>query len=346
MTDAAPLLTIAIPTCNRAQSLIALLNSIVQDLAPEAAAKLEILVSDNGSTDDTAARAAPYSAAHGLVYRRNPHNLGYDGNIASLIPAARGEFVWIMGDDDRVAPGALSRLLQLLSDDPADLLLLPGRRDEEPDTANHASARGITTPVRAELNQFLNSFGLMGTLGGVGHSVFRRRLLTGLDVYPAMGTKFCHVFLFAQSFARREAVFRPETYFVTPKYDEATWAEYCRRWESEGLMLEGWYNCLRALLHAFDAGGLPLPRDKSFFRMMFNQDWPLHYHVYGTVWDRIYRREDIDWEGLQRFDRMLDDSHYTIVLNGLQKAEAAQKRVLEITHQLVRTRQGIYSIAR
>jgi hypothetical protein len=45
-------------------------------------------------------------------------NLGWSGNRNSLVQAARGEFVILLGDDDRLKPGALDRLRSVLPHHP------------------------------------------------------------------------------------------------------------------------------------------------------------------------------------------------------------------------------------
>lgn len=119
----APLLTIAIPTYNRSRYLIRLLDSLMPQLAK--ASDVELLISDNASPDQTAAILEKYSR-EGLISRniRNRTNLGADGNIAQCFAEAAGQYVWIIGDDDVLLPGALSVILNLLHQQEYDLVYL------------------------------------------------------------------------------------------------------------------------------------------------------------------------------------------------------------------------------
>ena len=45
-----------------------------------------------------------------MRYTENVTNLGYDGNLRSLIRLARGDFCFFMGNDDLLCPGALGHV--------------------------------------------------------------------------------------------------------------------------------------------------------------------------------------------------------------------------------------------
>ena len=129
-TRARPLLTIAIPTFNRAAQLRALL----QVLEPQIAAhpEVEVFVSDNASTDGTPGvveAAVRHFAAGGATLRTHRHafNVGSDANFAFCFAQAEGHFFWMCGDDDLIVPDAVSEVLALLatpSGQPAELDLI------------------------------------------------------------------------------------------------------------------------------------------------------------------------------------------------------------------------------
>ena len=125
-----PLLTIAIPTFNRAAQLETLLDV----LAPQVAGhpQIEVFISDNASDDRTpevVARAAERFAAAGARLRTHRHaaNLGADANFAFCFAQATGHFFWLCGDDDLIVPDAVGEILSLLetpSGQPAELDLI------------------------------------------------------------------------------------------------------------------------------------------------------------------------------------------------------------------------------
>ena len=122
MTDPAtpgsstPVLSICVPTYNRAGCLPALLDSIVEDIArlpaPWTVDTIEVVVSDNASTDNTAEVISAYrTQLPHLVYVRHAENMGADRNFLAAVEAASGRWCWLMGSDDKVEAQALARVL-------------------------------------------------------------------------------------------------------------------------------------------------------------------------------------------------------------------------------------------
>ena len=65
-------------------------------------------------------------ATRGLTYRylRNAENIGADANFLQCLEQACGKYVWVLGDDDLLAPQAISQILSLLERDDYDLVYL------------------------------------------------------------------------------------------------------------------------------------------------------------------------------------------------------------------------------
>ena len=107
---AKPLLTLAIPTYNRAGCLKELLAILTDQLRDEP--RVELIVSDNASRDETPSVIQDF-VARGLRVRyiRNPENIGADANFLQCFEQARGKYVWIFSDDDLIVPGGLAKLL-------------------------------------------------------------------------------------------------------------------------------------------------------------------------------------------------------------------------------------------
>jgi len=112
MTDVpTPILTIAIPTCNRASYLTRLLADIAAISLPS---DCEILILDNASTDQTATLLESQKDIPGLRVVRNKHNVGIEGNIINAMLMASGQFVWLLSDHMRLdAVGVTNLFTQL-----------------------------------------------------------------------------------------------------------------------------------------------------------------------------------------------------------------------------------------
>lgn len=118
-----PLLTIAIPTYNRARYLRESLDTLLKQLSADS--RLEFFISDNASSDDTGLVVEEFRL-RGLpvIYYRNEINTGSDGNILRCFERAAGKYVWIVGDDDIILPGAIDRILELIATREFDLVYL------------------------------------------------------------------------------------------------------------------------------------------------------------------------------------------------------------------------------
>lgn len=112
----APILSIAIPTYNRSAFLNRCLESIVMQ-AIGLSTSIELIVSDNASTDDTSTVVEKYQKKFPVKYFVNTVNKGSDFNIATCFAKAQGKYVWIFGDDDFLLPGYLENILLLLRQD-------------------------------------------------------------------------------------------------------------------------------------------------------------------------------------------------------------------------------------
>ncbi|MFB5269396.1 glycosyltransferase [Paenibacillus enshidis] len=106
-----PFLSICIPTYNRSANLEACLQSIVSQLH-SCYVPVEVLISDNASTDNTAEVAAKFSALYPYItYYRNDENIGADRNIFKIMNMAKGTFIKLQGDDDFFVEGTLMPLI-------------------------------------------------------------------------------------------------------------------------------------------------------------------------------------------------------------------------------------------
>ena len=98
-----PILSICIPTYNRSTQLRECLDSVLSS-AKEYESKIEIVISDNASTDNTQAVVNEYMKMHSIIrYHRNDRNLGGESNFYIAAEKASGKYIWILGDDDKVA---------------------------------------------------------------------------------------------------------------------------------------------------------------------------------------------------------------------------------------------------
>lgn len=107
-----PLLSICIPTWNRSKILSTSLKSFQEQLASMDLSEIEIFVSDNASDDDTPQVVQSFiNQGLPITYNRNAENVGAAGNFIKCMQWASGKYIWLLGDDDLLKPGAIAFIL-------------------------------------------------------------------------------------------------------------------------------------------------------------------------------------------------------------------------------------------
>jgi glycosyltransferase involved in cell wall biosynthesis len=101
--------TVGIPTRNRSHLLSRSIASVLRQTYP----RFRLIVSDNGSDDDTAEVVASFGDSR-LAYRPLRRNIGRPANTNRLIDLAETEFMLLLGDDDQLHPEHLSRTVEAL----------------------------------------------------------------------------------------------------------------------------------------------------------------------------------------------------------------------------------------
>jgi glycosyltransferase involved in cell wall biosynthesis len=110
----APQITVLITTYNYGQFIQEAIDSVLaQDFPSD---KVDILVVDDGSTDDTSERVKKYGSRIEYLYKPN------GGQASALnvgIANARGEIIALLDADDIFLPGKLARVAEAFEQDPA-----------------------------------------------------------------------------------------------------------------------------------------------------------------------------------------------------------------------------------
>lgn len=109
------LLTIAIPTYNGERTICDMLDILL----PQVNEKVEILIVDNCSTDNTGNIIQRYREKYPQIeYVRNDYNIGPDANFLKALKIAKGKFVHLLSDDDVLIEGSLENILGFLENNP------------------------------------------------------------------------------------------------------------------------------------------------------------------------------------------------------------------------------------
>ncbi|TXG86752.1 MAG: glycosyltransferase [Rhodocyclaceae bacterium] len=105
-----PLVSIAIPAYRHAKYIETCLASVCAQTYPE----LELVLIDDGSPDDTFEIAQRFLANHAGRFRRvvleRRENRGVSANSNACIEACQGEWVHLLGSDDRLYPEKVAKI--------------------------------------------------------------------------------------------------------------------------------------------------------------------------------------------------------------------------------------------
>lgn len=120
-------LTIIVPTYNRSKSLNALLQ-LLRDDTLNLINEIAVLVSDNASTDDTSLIIERIQQNFpNLICHRQTENIGPDKNFLFCVNKINTRWFWIIGDDDLLERGAISKIFNLLIEHEPALLYLKNK---------------------------------------------------------------------------------------------------------------------------------------------------------------------------------------------------------------------------
>jgi glycosyltransferase involved in cell wall biosynthesis len=116
--ESVPTISVAIPVFNGANFLADAIESVLAQTFGD----LELIVSDNGSTDGTAEICRHYAGDPRVRYFRNDRNLGAVPNFNQALGHARGLYFKWLAHDDRLVPGYLQATVAALQARPEAVL--------------------------------------------------------------------------------------------------------------------------------------------------------------------------------------------------------------------------------
>lgn len=263
-----PLLSICIPTYNRATLLDVCLASILPQVQ-RWGETVEVIISDDASSDGTEVLLDRYAEQYHFRRHRRKENAGLVGNVTFVAgQLARGEFVWLLGDDDLLAVGAIDQVVERLQIMPGvDLLALNvGYYPFE----NRPTAAEAMGGIRATTESHLRSKGLDGVqpfeqllegpcadFTAMYSSIMRRRCWTVEFPEPLSGEPFTsarnsypNAWLIAQHMPGKQAAALrdPLVCIYAMQAEQFSWAAYHPR----AVVLH-----LTELLKRFESNGVP-----------------------------------------------------------------------------------------
>ncbi len=195
MPSTDPLVSIGLPVRNGEKHL----QGVVRSVLAQDYHNLELVISDNASTDGTEEVCRELARADSrIVYHRQPENIGLMNNFVETMRLASGTFFRWVGDDDWLAPDWVSRCLEVFAADERLILVTTEIAHRDPDgvmrsASYHGNGLSSGDPVErfAEWLRLLNeSYLLMDPMYGLMRrapivAIPRRNMLREDQIFAA-----------------------------------------------------------------------------------------------------------------------------------------------------------------
>jgi abequosyltransferase len=215
-----PKLSICIATYNRGVHIGETLDSILKQLTSE----VELIVVDGASPDNTKEVMEKYLLIYPEIrYFREQINSGVDRDFDKAVGYARGEYCWLMTDDDLLHPNAISTVLSVLKGG-SELIIVNSEvrsKDLSILIQDKLLAHGSDGEYgRSERERFF----ILATkyLSFIGCVIIKRSSWLSRDRASYYGTFFIHVGVIFQS-PPIERIRVIENPLITIRYSNAMW---------------------------------------------------------------------------------------------------------------------------
>lgn len=274
-----PLLSICIPTSNRANFLKLMLQALLPQVR-ECRDLVEVWVLDNASEDNTQEVIQQSQSLGPLKVKRQTSNLGPTKNIVEG-PAklANGKYTWVLGDHNLLRPGALKYILnRLIEHSEFDVFYVNYRAASYPDHWPEATTGGHDGPFNyignseivdgpiTKWNELLKPQSALCTQNYV-HIVttstwkhFWNSIEIGKDYSSAL-TTYPHTMMLIETHLNSQAMVISEPYF--------TIFNGAQSWGNPETKLKVYFNGLTELISTLDKKGFPQHQIRRFWEDFF-----------------------------------------------------------------------------
>jgi glycosyltransferase involved in cell wall biosynthesis len=283
-SEAMPRISICIPSYNHGRFLSQTIESVLSQPDTD----IEVVLLDDGSTDETLDIAASVKDQRFRV-TQNPERLGLGRNFNRCLDVAAGTYVKVLCDDDLLYPGALTQLANALDRFPQAPFATSGWHivGDQGDVIETIRLRddSVATESLVALREVAKSSWLFrNRIGGPSTVLLRRSALEGVRFNPEC-KQMLDWELWLQLMRRGPLVYVPR---VLSAYRQHSATQSALQWERAqaasdlldlSLEMEAWLPSLRGSITRFDLKRLQgLCSSKAFFaglRSWVNRDGAL-----------------------------------------------------------------------
>lgn len=220
-----PLLTIAIPTFNREKFLRINLNKLADQIKDVPADTVEVLVSDNCSSDNTGLVVKEISCEDmPIVYIKNKENFGWARNFSQAFDLSKGKYILMMGDDDLLVSGALKVLYERINTQEYGVICIRPYGYNF-DYKKEMPKKSFKETIYDDSNRFLLTISQWFTLTSA--VVLNKDYLTNVDSKQFINTDLATFHLMLRAALSAEKNIFINSYMVASKRQNSFSYEYC-----------------------------------------------------------------------------------------------------------------------
>lgn len=189
------LLSIVIPAYDRPDTLAQAIDSFVQRIVGRFETEVEIIIADDASPKNSLTFVSDLAKKYSfLKYKRYEQNIGLEQNLIVSSEDAKGEYLWIFGDDDFLEPeDALEDIIARLRAGQYDMFVLNRtRRSKDLSKLLSDNWMRLDGPDQAfaGLREFCLKFGFISVIGFISVNIFRREPFKRVNVSRYFGTMY------------------------------------------------------------------------------------------------------------------------------------------------------------
>lgn len=187
-------LTIGLPTYNGAKQIAETLEAVVNQISNEISPYVDVLISDNASTDNTKSiiESIQKKSNINIEYVRNSENIGYDKNIDQIFKYSKSDYVWTLADDDVPVTGTIEKILKLIIQHQPDIIILNfDCYDQKLENKMHSMQLPPRITCSTPSSFFKNSHGRYGQVSSL---IINRKKWMLANVEDAFGSNYVHIF--------------------------------------------------------------------------------------------------------------------------------------------------------
>lgn len=186
------ILSICIITYNRPDYIRSTIIEFINQCKPF---NIGIYISDNSENSETELICQELSKGYEyLKYSRNFENLGFDGNICSVVKIASSKYCWLFGDDDLIVFDAIKKIMLYLDFNYGLIVINASTHTKDFKnivSPNHWNLKYNKHYKNSEIESAFNDLVLYTSF--VGCLVINRELWNSIDYFKYSKTGFVHV---------------------------------------------------------------------------------------------------------------------------------------------------------